>query len=168
MLGSQRYYRINGGFSLRGEIEVAGAKNALSKQLVASLLTVEPCIFSNVPKITEVDRVLEMLVEIGSKYQWLDNQTLRIETPEILNTRINPRFQRYNRLPILLLGPLIHRAGTAGWNSARQSGKQGRLPQSRASGKDGGDRGQESRKGAQRKDGRGQEQGQGRRKPGCD
>ena len=108
-----KYYRIKGGIRLGGEIKIAGAKNALTKQLVASLLTTEPCVFTNVPRITEIDKVLEMLGEIGSNYGWLNKHTLQIETPKILNAKIDQKFQRYNRIPILLLGPLLHRAGTA-------------------------------------------------------
>ena len=113
MLPDRRYYKITGKAPLSGEVSVTGAKNAITKQLVASLLTTEPCIFNNVPKIKEIDKVLEMLGELGSVYEWLDEHTLKIQTLEIKYARVNPRFQRYNRIPILLLGPLLHRVGRA-------------------------------------------------------
>lgn len=102
-------YRIKGGNRLEGEIRLAGAKNALSKQLVASLLTDKPCIFTNVPRIGEVEKVLEMLSEIGSRIEWLDEHELKIQTPLVINPSISSKFQKYNRIPILLIGPLLHR-----------------------------------------------------------
>lgn len=113
MTNDAKFFRIKGGVKLQGEIKIAGAKNALTKQLVASLLTTEPCVFTNVPRITEIDKVLEMLSGIGSQYEWLNGQTLRIQTPKILNARVDQKFQKYNRIPILLLGPLLHRTGEA-------------------------------------------------------
>lgn len=113
MANTQRYYRIRGGTKLEGTVKISGAKNAISKQLVASLLTDEPCIFTNVPRIGEIDMVLKLLSSLGSTFKWLDEQTLEIQTPEIINTEIGPEYGGYNRIPILLLGPLLHRAGTA-------------------------------------------------------
>lgn len=96
---------------LHGEVTVSGAKNAIGKQLVASLLTDEPCVFSNVPRITEIDAILDMLSDVGTEHQWLDQSTLRVQTPEIRSTRISQKYSGFNRIPILLLGPLLHRAG---------------------------------------------------------
>ena len=113
MSSKEKYYRINGGKPLNGEISVSGAKNAITKQLVASVLTSEPCIFHNVPKISEVETVLNILTEIGTSYEWLSRSTLKVRTNKIINTRISQDFQHYNRIPILLIGPLLHRAGRA-------------------------------------------------------
>jgi len=112
-LTSAPRYRIEGGHPLAGSIRVAAAKNAINKQLVASLLTDEPCIFSNLPRIREIDAILDMLSEIGTKYTWLSEDTLRVETPEIKSTVVGQRYSGFNRIPILLLSPLIHRAGEA-------------------------------------------------------
>lgn len=109
----QKHYIVRGGGKLSGNIVVAGAKNAITKQLVASLLTDEPCLFTNVPRIEEVNKVLAMLSEVGSQYEWMDENTLKIATPKILNNKVGQQFQRYNRIPILLLGPLLHRSGSA-------------------------------------------------------
>ncbi|HEV8579660.1 MAG TPA: UDP-N-acetylglucosamine 1-carboxyvinyltransferase [Thermoanaerobaculia bacterium] len=106
-------YRIVGGKPLRGEVTVGAAKNAIGKQLVASLLTNQQCIFSNVPRITEIDAILDMLSEVGLAYQWLAEDRLRVQTEEIRSTQISQRYSGFNRIPILLLGPLIHRAGEA-------------------------------------------------------
>ncbi|MBM81186.1 MAG: UDP-N-acetylglucosamine 1-carboxyvinyltransferase [Planctomycetaceae bacterium] len=105
-------YIIKGAEPLHGEVRVAGAKNAIGKQLVASLLTSEPCVFSNVPRITEIDAILDMLSDIGTQFEWLDETTLRVETPEIQSTEVSQRYSGFNRIPILMLGPLLHRTGS--------------------------------------------------------
>ncbi|MCA9914180.1 MAG: UDP-N-acetylglucosamine 1-carboxyvinyltransferase, partial [Anaerolineae bacterium] len=105
-------YIVEGGQRLNGTIEVQSAKNAISKQLVASVLTNEPCILENVPRITEVDAVLAMLGELGTAYEWLDENTLLVQTPEIEADTVPQEYSGFNRIPILMLGPLVHRAGS--------------------------------------------------------
>jgi UDP-N-acetylglucosamine 1-carboxyvinyltransferase len=104
-------YVIRGAVPLHGEVTISGAKNAIGKQLVASLLTDEPCVFSNVPRITEIDAILDMLSDVGTEHEWLTESTLRVQTSEIRSTRISQKYSGFNRIPILLLGPLLHRAG---------------------------------------------------------
>src|SRR3954462_6477796 len=111
MLDGKRYL-IEGGRKLSGVITVAGAKNAISKQLVASLLTDEPCVFTNVPRITEIDVLLEMLAEVGTTWEWRDGQTLVVQTPVITCPVISQKYSGFNRIPILLLAPLLHRTKT--------------------------------------------------------
>lgn len=112
MISENKKYLIEGGRKLTGVISVAGAKNAISKQLVASILTDEPCIFTNVPRITEIDVLLEMLAEIGTISEWRDQQTLVVQTPRITCPVISQKYSGFNRIPILLLAPLLHRAKT--------------------------------------------------------
>lgn len=109
----ERKYVIEGGRPLRGEVHVAGAKNAINKQLVASLLTDEPCVFHNVPRIEEIDVVLDMLREVGTQHEWLDEDTLKVQTPEVVATGVSQRYSGFNRIPILMLSPLVYRAGEA-------------------------------------------------------
>jgi UDP-N-acetylglucosamine 1-carboxyvinyltransferase len=102
---------IKGGKPLRGEVKLAGAKNAISKMMVASLLTDEPCILENVPAIGDVAIVVELLKTIGSEAE-IAGTTARIATPVIKNSRVL-ELTRRNRIPILALGPLLARAGEA-------------------------------------------------------
>lgn len=104
-------YRITGGQPLHGAVTVGGAKNAVTKQLVASLLTTEPSVLTNVPRILEVEIVLHMLEELGTRVDWLDNRSLRVETPEITNASLSELYSGVNRIPILMMGPLLHRVG---------------------------------------------------------
>ena len=108
-----REYRIRGGRSLNGTVTVAGAKNAISKQLVASLLTSEECFLSNVPRIAEINAILDMLSEVGMNWEWTSTNTLRVQTPRIENTHVSQKYSGFNRIPILMLSPLLHRAGEA-------------------------------------------------------
>jgi UDP-N-acetylglucosamine 1-carboxyvinyltransferase len=109
----ERVYSIQGGARLAGEVYASGAKNAIGKQLVASLLADEPCLFTNVPRIAEIDFILAMLGDIGLEHEWLDEDALRVQTPEITTTLVREEYSGFNRIPILLLAPLHHRAGSA-------------------------------------------------------
>ncbi|MDM8527632.1 UDP-N-acetylglucosamine 1-carboxyvinyltransferase [Anaerolineales bacterium HSG24] len=111
MIEDKKYYRIEGGHPLDGTVSVSGAKNAVTKQLVASLLTDEPCHIGNIPKIKEIEKVLEMLSEVGTQYEKIDNDTLRVHTPTIKNTVISQKHSGSNRIPILMLAPIFHRVG---------------------------------------------------------
>src|ERR1700722_19793447 len=102
---------IQGGKPLFGEIKIAGAKNAVSKMMVASLLTDEPCILENFPQIGEVEIITELLQTIGSEVV-VAGSTAKISTPEIKNSRVST-LSRSNRIPILALGPLLARVGEA-------------------------------------------------------
>jgi UDP-N-acetylglucosamine 1-carboxyvinyltransferase len=102
---------IKGGKPLFGEIKLAGAKNAVSKMMIASLLTDEPCILENMPAIGEVGIIVELLEAIGSKIEIVGN-TAKIHTPAIKNSKVT-QLTRRNRIPILALGPLLARAGEA-------------------------------------------------------
>jgi UDP-N-acetylglucosamine 1-carboxyvinyltransferase len=107
------YYKIRGAQPLSGSIKVGGAKNTLPKNIVASLLTDEPCIISNVSNVGDVTVTLDMLRSIGTEFEWLDRSTLRISTPKVTSPAINSQFSGINRIPILMLGPLLHRYGMA-------------------------------------------------------
>lgn len=104
-------YVVEGGRRLEGTVTIQSAKNAINKQLVASVLTSEPCILENIPRITEVTGVLSMLGELGTSYEWLDESTLLVQTPDIEADTVPDVYSGFNRIPILMLGPLVHRAG---------------------------------------------------------
>ena len=102
---------IKGGKPLFGEIIIAGAKNAVSKMMVASLLTDEPCLLKNVPTIGELDIIFEFLRNIGSSIDKA-GPVVKIATPRIVSNRVTT-LSRRNRIPILALGPLLARTGEA-------------------------------------------------------
>ncbi len=109
---AEQKWSITGGSPLVGEIKAAGAKNAVTKQLVATLLTDEPCVFTNVPRIREIDVTLPMLEDLGTKFRWISDSELEMETPDI-SGYVSAEYSGINRIPILLMGPLLNRLGEA-------------------------------------------------------
>ncbi len=107
-----RSYLIRGGKILRGEVSVPGAKNAATKELVASLLADSPVTLRNVPEIGDVDVTLEMLSALGTKVSF-KNGTAVVDARRLKTEKVAEAFSRKNRIPILLLGPLLHRFGKA-------------------------------------------------------
>lgn len=102
---------IQGGKSLRGEIEVRGAKNVAFPILAASLLTKDECEISNLPLIEDVFRMIEILKAMGSKVSWKGERTIKIR-----NSKINPLKTREDlvgllRGSVLFFGPLLARFG---------------------------------------------------------
>ncbi len=102
--------KIKGGKPLEGKVKAAGAKNAVTKLLVASLLSDKRCTFYNVPDIAEVEITVDLCREIGSEIQWDKSAgTLEIITKELKALYIPQRFSGSNRIPILMIGALLGR-----------------------------------------------------------
>lgn len=102
--------KIKGGKPLEGKVKAAGAKNAVTKLLVASLLSDKRCTFYNVPDIAEVEITVDLCREIGSEIQWDKSEgTLEIITKELKALYIPQRFSGSNRIPILMIGALLGR-----------------------------------------------------------
>lgn len=106
-------YRIEGGAPLRGRIRASGAKNAATKQIVASVLTDEEVVLRNVPRIGDVAITIEIVRSLGATVEWEDDSTLRIRAASVQNGEVPVAFSGLNRIPVLLIGPLLHRYGTA-------------------------------------------------------
>lgn len=102
--------QIRGGLPLHGSVTASGAKNAITKMLVASLLSDNLCTFHNVPNISEVDITLALCREIGMHAEWdQDSNTLTTITKGIVTSHIPQKFSGANRIPILLIGALLGR-----------------------------------------------------------
>jgi len=102
---------IRGRRKLEGEIDVKGAKNSVGNLMMATLLTDEQCVLTNVPDNKETEIVAGICEHIGSAIR-REGDTLRIHTPEIKNFRVT-ELSRKNRIPILALGPLLVRSREA-------------------------------------------------------
>lgn len=102
--------KIKGGKPLSGQIKAAGAKNAMTKLLVASLLSDKKCKFYNVPNIGDVEITVNLCKEIGSVVKWDKKaKTLEIVTPELKTSYVPQRYSGSNRIPILMIGALLGR-----------------------------------------------------------
>lgn len=102
--------KIKGGKPLEGKVKAAGAKNAVTKLLVASLLSDKRCTFHNVPNIAEVEVTVALCREIGSEVHW-DRAAgiLEIVTKDLKTSYVPQRFSGSNRIPILMIGALLGR-----------------------------------------------------------
>ncbi|MCC5831653.1 MAG: UDP-N-acetylglucosamine 1-carboxyvinyltransferase [Chlamydiales bacterium] len=102
--------QVNGNGKLKGEVKAAGAKNAMTKLLVASLLSDKKCVFYNVPDIGDVHITVNLCKEIGADVQWdREKGVIEIITKELKTTYIPQRFSGANRIPILMAGALLGR-----------------------------------------------------------
>lgn len=104
--------RVNGGRALKGSVQVRGAKNAITKLLVASLISDKPCTFTNVPDIGDVEITVKLCQEIGMNVDWdREAGVMEVCTPELKTNYIPQRFSGANRIPILMIGALLGRTG---------------------------------------------------------
>lgn len=102
--------KIKGGSRLNGSVKAAGAKNAMTKLLVASLLSDKKCTFYNVPNIGDVDVTVALCQEIGMKVNWdKESGCMEVVTPELKTSYVPQRFSGSNRIPILMIGALLGR-----------------------------------------------------------
>ncbi len=106
---------IIGGQPLYGEINLRGAKNALPKIMVASLLSDEESIISNVSDISDVEIVTEMIELMGGEVERVEPGTIKISSRKLklASAKDLHKIAGTSRIPILFAGPLLHRLGRA-------------------------------------------------------
>ena len=97
---------------LRGEVEVHGSKNAVTKHMVAAILGDGPSTITNVPEVGDVDITAGILTAIGAGVE-RTGDSLTITPPEEVKPSVPLSFSGLNRIPVLLLGPLLHLTGEA-------------------------------------------------------
>ncbi len=102
---------VTGGIPLRGEVRIAGAKNAVLKLMAAAVLTDEPVTLSNVPRISDVMILRETMVDLGFDVRRVSGDTLRISAgePEWLFVPLEAAMKM--RASFMLLGPMLTRFG---------------------------------------------------------
>ena len=104
---------IEGAQPLSGRIAAAGNKNGALPILAACLLTAEPVTLTNVPRIRDVETMLELLADIGADVEWLGRNEVRVHAAEIRKVELDEDLCRRIRASILLAGPLLARHGRA-------------------------------------------------------
>jgi UDP-N-acetylglucosamine 1-carboxyvinyltransferase len=104
---------IEGGQRLSGAVEVEGNKNSALPLLAACLLTTQECVLTNVPRISDVEVMARLILDLGGQVEGIGSTTLRVRCPEI--TKDEPDGALVGRLrgSVLLLGPLLARRGRA-------------------------------------------------------
>ncbi|HET9689980.1 MAG TPA: UDP-N-acetylglucosamine 1-carboxyvinyltransferase [Acidimicrobiales bacterium] len=97
---------------LRGEVAVRGSKNAVTKHMVAALLGRGPSTITNVPDVGDVAITASILEAVGAAVERREG-TLVVTPPDEVTPEVPLSFSGLNRIPVLLLGPLLHLAGEA-------------------------------------------------------
>jgi UDP-N-acetylglucosamine 1-carboxyvinyltransferase len=105
--------RIEGGRRLEGTIAVEGNKNSALLLLAACLLTDRECVLTNVPKIRDVEVLLDLLEGLGARVEGRGTSALRIQCERVTTDRPDPTLVGRLRGSVLLLGPLLARTGAA-------------------------------------------------------
>lgn len=105
--------KIIGGKSLQGEVVISGAKNAALPILCTTLLTEEPVILRNIPRLKDVETMIAVLQQLGVKAEWLGEDVLSLQTREVTSHEAPYELVSTMRASILVLGPLLARIGRA-------------------------------------------------------
>ncbi|HEY4413353.1 MAG TPA: UDP-N-acetylglucosamine 1-carboxyvinyltransferase [Gaiellaceae bacterium] len=106
-------FSIEGARPLSGTIRVAGNKNGALPILAATLLTNEPVSLSNVPRIRDVDTMLDLLADLGADAGWTGQNEIRVHAANVGKSSPDPRLCARMRASFLLAGPLLARFGEA-------------------------------------------------------
>lgn len=104
-------YIVEGGQRLSGSIAPSGNKNAALPIVAAALLTDQPVLLHNVPRIRDVEALVELIGTVGAKTRWLDRNSLEIHAAELRPAELDPELCARIRASILLAGPMLARCG---------------------------------------------------------
>ena len=104
---------IEGGHRLSGAVDVEGNKNAALPLLAACLLTTEECVLTNVPRISDVEVMARLLLDLGAEVDGIGSTTLRVRCPSVVKDEPDGALVGRLRGSVLLIGPLLARRGRA-------------------------------------------------------
>ncbi|MBQ6825007.1 MAG: UDP-N-acetylglucosamine 1-carboxyvinyltransferase, partial [Clostridia bacterium] len=104
---------INGPCRLEGEVEIAGAKNAIVAILPAAMLVDGICRIENVPQISDVENICNILIAMGAKVKRTDGKTLEVDCSQVRSSEVPYEYARKFRASYYFLGALLGRFGEA-------------------------------------------------------
>ncbi len=104
---------IDGGRRLGGTVKAAGNKNGALPILASTLLTSEPVTLTNVPRIRDVQTMLDLLDELGAEVSWTGPNEVRVHAADVSTHELDPMLCARMRASFLLAGPLLSRLGRA-------------------------------------------------------
>ena len=104
---------IEGGQPLNGTVRAAGNKNGALPLLAACLLTDEPVVLHNVPRIRDVETMTALIADLGADVEWTGANDVRIHAASRSSHELDPELSRRIRASFLLAGPLLAREGRA-------------------------------------------------------
>src|SRR5919199_1467653 len=102
-----------GGNPLSGTIVPAGNKNAALPALACCLLTEEEVVLRNIPRIRDVEAMLELLSGLGVAVEWRDENVVALCAANVTETKVDPDVANRIRASFLVAGPLLARFGHA-------------------------------------------------------
>src|SRR4051794_18925585 len=106
-------FLIEGGAPLHGRVTAAGNKNAALPILAACVLTGEPVELTNVPRIRDVETMVELLADLGAEAEWTGPNEVRVVAADLTKTAPDEALSNRIRASFLLAGPLLARFKTA-------------------------------------------------------
>lgn len=99
---------------LRGHVRISGSKNAVLPILAACLLSDEKCEIQNVPPLSDVKHMMDLLLELGAKISFdEEKERVSVQAAEICGTGMNGETARKMRASFLAAGALLGRCGKA-------------------------------------------------------
>ena len=104
---------IQGGQPLSGRIRAAGNKNAALPNLAACLLTSEPVVLHNVPRIRDVETMMALIAGLGAEVEWVGDNEVRVHAADVSSHELDSELSSRIRASFLLAGPLLARLGRA-------------------------------------------------------
>ena len=104
---------IRGGRQLRGEVRISGAKNAALPELCAALLTDQPVMLENVPRLQDVATMLTLVRNMGVSVERGEDGRVRIDSSKLSSPEAPYELVKTMRASVLALGPLLARFGEA-------------------------------------------------------
>src|ERR671935_2611910 len=103
---------IEGGRPLYGRIQAAGNKNGALPILAACLLTSEPVVLRNVPRIVDVETMIELLNDVGAEADWIGTNEIHVHAADVSKQELDEELCSRMRASFLLAGPLLARLGS--------------------------------------------------------
>ena len=104
-------YIVEGGHRLSGSIEPSGNKNAALPIVAAALLTDQRVELHNVPRIRDIEVLVELIQSVGAEARWLGRNELEIHAKDLRPADLDPDMCSRVRASILLAGPMLARCG---------------------------------------------------------
>lgn len=104
-------YIVEGGHRLTGTIAPSGNKNAALPIVAAALLTDQRVELRNVPRIRDIEVLVELIQSVGAEARWLDRNSLEIRAANLRPADLDPELCARVRASILLAGPMLARCG---------------------------------------------------------
>jgi UDP-N-acetylglucosamine 1-carboxyvinyltransferase len=104
---------IHGGVPLSGTVALSGSKNAALPIMIASLLTAEPVIIRNVPRLRDVRTAADLLARLGVRTRWLGEHEIELQAGDVIAHEAPYDLVKTMRASFVVLGPLLARTGRA-------------------------------------------------------